>query len=48
MQGSSVTVGYWNREEETAEAFRGGWFTPATSGSCIPTATSSCATARRT
>jgi fatty-acyl-CoA synthase len=26
MQGSSVTLGYWNREEETAEAFRGGWF----------------------
>jgi fatty-acyl-CoA synthase len=26
MRGNSVTAGYWNREEETAEAFRGGWF----------------------
>jgi len=26
MQGNSVTPGYWNREAETAEAFRGGWF----------------------
>ena len=26
MRGSSVTAGYWNREDETAEAFRGGWF----------------------
>jgi len=26
MKGNSVMRGYWNLEEETAEAFRGGWF----------------------
>jgi fatty-acyl-CoA synthase len=26
MRGNSVTAGYWNLEDETAEAFRGGWF----------------------
>ena len=25
-RGSTVTPGYWNRPEETAQAFRGGWF----------------------
>jgi fatty-acyl-CoA synthase len=26
MRGNSVMRGYWNLEEETADAFRGGWF----------------------
>jgi fatty-acyl-CoA synthase len=26
LRGNSVMRGYWNLEEETAEAFRGGWF----------------------
>jgi len=26
MRGNSVMAGYWNDEEETEEAFRGGWF----------------------
>jgi fatty-acyl-CoA synthase len=26
MRGNSVMVGYWNMEDESEEAFRGGWF----------------------
>jgi fatty-acyl-CoA synthase len=26
MRGNSVTIGYHNKDEETEEAFRGGWF----------------------
>jgi fatty-acyl-CoA synthase len=26
MRGNSVMAGYWNRDEDTAEAFAGGWF----------------------
>ena len=48
MRGNSVMVGYHNKPEETEEAFKGGWFHSGDLAVWHPTATSSCATARRT
>ena len=48
MRGNLVMKGYHDDPEATAEAFRGGWFHSGDLAVMHPTATSSCATARRT
>jgi len=39
MRGNNAAMGYFQQSEATVEAFRGGWFTRATSRCGIPTAT---------
>jgi fatty-acyl-CoA synthase len=48
MRGNNVMAGYFEDPEATAKAFEGGWFHSGDLGVMHPTATSSCATARRT
>ena len=48
MRGNVVMKGYFANPEATEAAFRGGWFHSGDVGVMHPTASSSCATARRT